>query len=259
MLAAMPPRAKPARPARTAKPDRAAAAKVASKTTTAGRFAGFPRDAPRFFFELASEMNRDWFAEHKAEYEAMWVAPLTALLAEVAAALPRSYPDMALAAPKILRIHRDVRFAADKTPYKTHIAGVVSAGAGGMTESAAALYLHLGLDEYTGAGFYGFGPPQLERWRKAVAADKTGAEITKLVAAARADGLRLGAIEVLTRTPRHLPADHPRAELLRHKGCVLGFPDIPAGLIHEAGFKDWLVLHARKAAPVVRWVHHHVG
>ncbi|MCE9575258.1 MAG: TIGR02453 family protein [Deltaproteobacteria bacterium] len=238
----------------TAKP-----AKKPAAPPALARFTGFPREAPRFFHELAIEMNREWFAAHKAEYEAMWVAPMTALLAELAAALPRSYPGATLAPPKLMRIHRDVRFAADKTPYKTHIAGIISLGGGAATESAAPLYLHLGLDEYCGAGLYGFAPPQLERWRKAIAADKTGAEIARLLGAARADGLTLGAQQVLSRTPPQLAPDHPRAELLRHKGCVLGFPEIPAGLIHQAGFRDWLLTNAQRAAPVVRWIMRHVA
>ena len=33
-------------------------------------FTGFPKTAPAFFHELAVEMNRDWFLENKARYEA---------------------------------------------------------------------------------------------------------------------------------------------------------------------------------------------
>ena len=254
-------KAKATKASATKTPTKASATKATkpAKAPALARFTGFPREAPRFFHELAIEMNREWFAAHKAEYEAMWVAPMTALLAELAAALPRSYPGATLAPPKLMRIHRDVRFAADKTPYKTHIAGIISLGGGAATESAAPLYLHLGLDEYCGAGLYGFAPPQLERWRKAIAADKTGAEITRLLEAARADGLALGAQQVLSRTPPQLAPDHPRAELLRHKGCVLGFPEIPAGRIHEAAFRDWLLTNAQRAAPVVRWIMRHVA
>ncbi len=238
---------------------RAAPARAASASAPAPPFAGFAKDAPRFFHELAAEMSREWFTAHKAEYERLWVAPMTALLAEVGAGLAASYPGLPLAAPKLFRIHRDVRFGKDKTPYKTHCAGVISIGAGPIMESGAALYLSLGLEEYAGGGFYGFIPEQLARWRKAVVAERTGQELATALATATKDGLTLGAQEVLVRVPRGLDPEHPRAELLRHKGCVLGFPAIPRGLIHKPAFAGWLIEQATRAAPVVRWLARHTA
>ncbi|HVV88102.1 MAG TPA: DUF2461 domain-containing protein [Kofleriaceae bacterium] len=250
-------KAKAASAGRAAKPAKAATAKGAEANAAA--FGGFEREAPRFFHELAAEMSREWFGAHKAEYEALWVRPMNALLAEVRARLAAAYKGLALAEPKVFRIHRDVRFSNDKTPYKTQCAGIVSIGGGATMETGAAVYLHLGLDEYAGAGFYGFTPDQLVRWRKAVAADRTGKQLAALLAQARDAGLALDAQEVLVRVPRGLDPEHPRAELLRHKGCVLGFPAIPRGLIHQPAFAGWLVEQATRAAPVVRWLEQHVA
>jgi uncharacterized protein (TIGR02453 family) len=222
-------------------------------------FTGFAKDAPRFFHQLAAEMSREWFHAHKAEYEAQWVAPMEALLEQVAAGLKPAYKGIALAEPKLFRIHRDVRFSKDKSPYKTQCAGVISTGKGGVMESGAALYLQLGLEEYCGAGFYVFTPEQLARWRKKVAADKTGAELAGLIAAAKQAGMKHDAHEVLARPPRGIDPDHPRVDLLRHKGCVLGFPAIPRGLIHKPAFAAWLIEQGTRAAPVVRWVQKHVA
>lgn len=222
-------------------------------------FTGFAKDAPRFFHELAVEMNRDWYLAHKGEYEALWVAPMTALLDEVRAGLTATYRGLPLAPPKIFRIHRDVRFGKDKTPYKTQCAGVIKlAGGDAVMETGAALYLHLGLEEYAGGGYYGFSPAALVRWRKAVAADPTGKKLASLLATAQRAGLRLDAREVLARPPRGIDASHPRVELLRHKGCILGFPEIPRGLIHKPAFAGWLIEQAKAIAPVVRWVHDQV-
>jgi uncharacterized protein (TIGR02453 family) len=223
------------------------------------RFAGFAKDAPRFFHQLAAEMSREWFAEHKDEYETQWVAPMTAMLDEVRAKIAGAYKGVSLAEPKLFRIHRDVRFGKDKSPYKTHIGGLLSTGKGSVMETGAAVYVQLGLEEFAGAGFYIFTPEQVARWRKKVAADRTGKELATLIAAARKAKLTLDAHDVLARVPRGLDPDHPRAELLRHKGCVLGFPPIPRGLIHKPAFAGWLAEQAARAAPVVRWVQKHVA
>jgi uncharacterized protein (TIGR02453 family) len=222
-------------------------------------FAGFSKSAPGFFHQLAAEMSREWFHANKPVYEREWVAPMTALLEDVRGKLAAAYQGVPLAEPKVFRIHRDVRFAKDKTPYKTTIGALLSTGKGAVMESGAAVYVQLGLEEYAGAGFYVFTPEQLARWRKKVAADKTGKEIAGLIAAAKKAGLSLDAHDVLARVPRGLDPEHPRAALLKHKGCVLGFPAIPRGLIHKPAFSAWIVEQARAAAPVVRWVQKHVA
>jgi len=223
-------------------------------------FAGFDKKGMRFFSELAEEMSREWFAENKARYEAEWVEPMTALLTDVRAKLAPVYRPVALGEPKILRIHRDVRFSKDKRPYKTNIAAVLtvegkSVGEGGL----AALYVHLGLDQQlAGAGLYQFDPERLARWRAAVDG-KAGAALAKLVAALRADGYEIVGEDDLKKVPRGFDPDHPRAELLKMKGLKAMFPSIPKGLLHGAGFADWCLAHAKAAAPQVKWIHQHVG
>ena len=61
------------------------------------------------------------------------------------------------------------------------------------------------------------------------------------------------------KVPRGFDADHPRAELLKLRGLTGSFPEIPAGLIGKPGFADWLIKHAKAMAPLVIWLHRHVG
>src|SRR4051812_33368244 len=89
------------------------------------RFGGFDRDSLQFWHELALEMSKEWFAANKSRYQEVWVQPMLTLLREVARGLGSAYRPFALAEPGVLRIHRDLRFSRDKTPYKTHIAGVI--------------------------------------------------------------------------------------------------------------------------------------
>ncbi|HEY7372016.1 MAG TPA: DUF2461 family protein, partial [Polyangia bacterium] len=120
----------------------------------AGAFRGFDRDAMQFWHELAAEMTKEWFAANKQRYQTVWVEPMLSLLREVARGLAPVYKPLALAEPGVLRIYRDLRFSRDKTPYKTHIAGIIRLAGGRIAEAGnAVLYLQLGLDgEYAGVG-----------------------------------------------------------------------------------------------------------
>jgi uncharacterized protein (TIGR02453 family) len=223
-------------------------------------FAGFPRSAPQFMHQLAAEMNREWFEANKKRYQAEWVEPMTALLGEVAARLARPYAPVELGEPKLFRIYRDTRFSKDKSPYKTHVAGMIPIGTRKPVEGGcAAIYLHLGIDEeFVGVGTYFFDAAQLVKWRKLVAADKTGAPLAAMVAKLRKAGYAVGGHDDYKKVPKGFSPDHPRAELLKMKGLTGGFPSIPRGLLHKPGLSDWLVEHGKATAPLVTWLHQRV-
>jgi uncharacterized protein (TIGR02453 family) len=223
-------------------------------------FTGFDRDAMQFWHELASEMSKEWFTENKQRYETVWVAPMTALLEDVARRLAPIYRPLKLGAPKAMRIYRDVRFANDKTPYKTHIGAVIRlAGKPIGQVGNSALYVHLGIDEeYVGDGCYQFDPAKLVKWRKVVVG-KPGDALLAIIRKLRKAGYTVGGHDDYKRVPRGFAVDHPRAELLKMKGLTCAFPEIPAGLLHKPGLADWLFRHARATAPLVIWLHRHVG
>jgi uncharacterized protein (TIGR02453 family) len=222
------------------------------------RFRGFDRDAIQFWHELAAEMSREWFAANKQRYQAVWVAPMLALLRDVARGLARAYQPFALGEPGVLRIHRDLRFSRDKTPYKTHIAGVIRFAGDPIAEAGnAALYLHLGLDgEYAGVGCYRFDAARIARWRRAVVGPPGGA-LLRIIAGLRRRGYEAGGYEHYARVPKGFAPDHPRAELLKFKGLVCRFPAIPAGLLYEPKLARWILAHARATAPLVIWLRRH--
>lgn len=223
-------------------------------------FRGFDKNAMQFWHELAAEMSREWFVANKERYEAQWVAPMTALLDDVARRLAPVYRPVKLAAPKVLRIYRDVRFSKDKTPYKTHIGAAVMVADERIGESGnTAIYVHLGLEEeFVGVGHYRFDGDTLARWRKAVAG-KQGAALVPLIDKLRKAGYAVGGHDDYKKVPRGFEPDHPRAELLKMKGLTGGFPEIPAGLLCKPGLADWLVQHGTALAPLVLWLHRNVG
>ncbi len=218
-------------------------------------FRGFDRDAMQFWHELASQMSKEWFAANKQRYQSVWVEPMLTLLRDVARGLVPVYKPFALAEPGVLRIYRDLRFSADKTPYKTHIAGVIRLGGARIAEAGnAVLYLHVGLDEeFVGVGCYQFDAARSARWRRAVVG-APGAALLRIISGLRRKGYAPGGYEQYVRVPKGFAPDHPRAELLKYKGLICRFPAIPAGLLHRAELARWLLGHAKATAPLVIWL-----
>lgn len=250
---------KKTKPAKKKPAKKKPAKKPSSKPAVVEKFAGFDRQAMGFWHELAVEMNRAWFEENKARYERLWVAPMKALLGEVTAALRATYRPLELGEPKLLRIHRDVRFSKDKSPYKTHISGVITLAGKKLGDGGnAAMYLHVGVDEeFVGVGCYMFDSERLARWRKVVAG-KQGPILAKLVGDLRAKGYVVGGHDDYKRVPKPYDDDHPQPELLKMKGLTGGFPEIPAGMLHQPELRDWLVEHGKAMRPVVAWLHEHI-
>jgi len=220
------------------------------------RFEGFADRDARFFKALAKHQDRDWFAAHRDEYEQGWLAPMKALLAEVREKLAPRYAHEELAAPKIFRIHRDVRFSKDKAPYKTHIGGYLgvegsAAGPGG----AAALYVHVAADElFVCAGQYMMDGEQLKRFRAAVVDAKRGKQLGTLLATLTRAGFGVDSHEQLQRVPRGFDPEHPHADLLRRKGLIVAFPAPERALLTSRKLVDWLVTHSKPTVPLVEWL-----
>jgi len=78
-----------------------------------------------FLSALARNNNREWFLENKARYEEHLREPALRLIADMAAPLAAITPQLRAEAKRVggslFRIHRDVRFAGDKRPYKEHV------------------------------------------------------------------------------------------------------------------------------------------
>jgi hypothetical protein len=160
---------------------------------------------------------------------------MTALLDDVAQRIAPAYKPLALGAPKVMRIYRDVRFSKDKAPYKTHIGAVITVAGKKIGEDGnAAMYVHLGVEEeFIGVGCYRFDAAKLATWRKAVAG-KLGAQLAPLIAKLRKAGYAVGGHDDYRRCR---PASARSSTRRSAQGTRLtgGFLGDPAGLLHKAG------------------------
>ena len=203
-------------------------------------FRGWKVESLEFFEGLEAENSKAYWQRNKAVYEQEVRAPMEALLAELA-------PEWGEG--RIFRPYRDVRFSPDKSPYKTHMGALIGGG-----------YVQLSAEGLSaGCGMWEMASDQLERYRAAVADERTGAELSALVQDGRAAGLEVMAHGTLKTAPRGYPKDHPRIELLRYKGLAT-WRDWGAGAwLGTAKAKDKVVGLLRDASPIQRWLEANVG
>jgi uncharacterized protein (TIGR02453 family) len=196
-------------------------------------FTGFPAAALDFYDDLEMDNTKTFWNEHKHVYEESVKTPMTALLAELEAEF---------GAAKLFRPYRDVRFAKDKTPYKTHQGAFIDLG------PSTGWYVQV-----SGAGFYEASAERLARFRAAIDEERRGTELEKLLGKLQKAGWTLGGDKLKT-SPRGYDADHPRIELLRHKSMTVGRSYGFEPIIHSPDLvaqirKDW-----RATRPLLDWL-----
>jgi uncharacterized protein (TIGR02453 family) len=203
-------------------------------------FSGWPEEALDFYEGLAADNSKTYWTKHKQTYDTAVLRPMTELVEELAPEFGET---------KIFRPYRDVRFSKDKTPYKTHIGALV--GSGYIQLSARGLA--------AGDGMYGMAPDQLDRYRLAVAADRTGGDLADVIAAVEQHGIGVGGRDVLKTAPRGYPADHPRIGLLRYKGIVAWKEWPVESWLETAAARDRVAGFLRATRPLSTWLAENVG
>ena len=165
----------------------------------AGKFSGWKGDFKGYFLGLRTNNNKPWFESHRRQYEDEIKAPLVALLADLEAEFGPPH--------RISRPNRDIRFSADKSPYKLNIYADCERGG----------YVALDADGLVAAGGrYMVDDGELKRLREAIANERSGSQLVAIVATLRRKGYEVEGQD-LKRVPSPYPQDHPRADLLRHK------------------------------------------
>lgn len=116
----------------------------------------FTEDYNNFFKGLARSNSKDWFDEHRKDYEKHVKKTFYKFLEDLIARIKKDYdPEFDLLVKNaVFRINRDIRFSKDKTPYKLHMGAVVSNG-GRKNIQVPGMYIQLGVGElWLGGGMY---------------------------------------------------------------------------------------------------------
>jgi len=205
----------------------------------AGEFAGWSGDFQGFFRGLRADNSKAYFDSHRHQYEHEVKGPMVALLADLEPEFGRAH---------LSRPNRDIRFSADKSPYKLNIYAS-TAGGGYVALDAEGLI--------AAGGRYVMDATQLERFREAIANDRSGRQLDEIVAALKEEGYEVGGRE-LKRVPRPHAQDHPRAELLRHKHLIYWQRWPLEGWIATAQARDRVAGVWRDGSRLNAWMTRHV-
>lgn len=171
------------------------------------------------FLEALRENNsKIWFDAHRDGYQELrsaylsWVNQLIDLAAQQDEAL------LGLEAKNcIFRINRDVRFSANKSPYKTNFSAYLAAG--GKKSIGAGYYFHFEPGgSFMAAGIWMPEPALLKNIRQEI--DYNWAEVRDLLAAPALSDFQLEG-ELLSRPPKGYEVENPAIELLKRKSFVL--------------------------------------
>ena len=231
-----------------------------------GEFRGFRPAAMRFLRSLKRNNTREWFQAHREEYEREVRAPLAALVEEMDVRFAELAPEI-VGDPKrsLFRIHRDVRFSSDKSPYKTNAAcwfyhGGAGRGVGSTTpHGGAGFYFHMEPGgSMIGGGIWMPPRPTLGRLRERI--DEDHRALRRVLADASVKK-RFGALDasaMLTRMPRGYRDDHAAADLLRHQSFTVGRTLGDAELF-SPGLADVLARDYARLVPLVRWFNGALG
>lgn len=202
-------------------------------------FAGFGEGAVEFYDGLLADNSKAYWSDRKAVYEEHVRGPMQALLEDLEPEFGRG---------KIFRPYRDVRFARDKSPYKT------ACGA-----SAGPFYVQVSAEGLMAAGgYYQMTSDQLARFRAAVDDARRGEDLATRLAALEAAGLTVAG-ERLKSRPRGVDPDHPRLELLRHRSLYAWRCWPPDDALHEPAARDRVAATWRALHPLADWLTDHVG
>lgn len=215
----------------------------------------FGQDCFDFLTQLAANNNRQWFDQHKQEYEDTVRLPALDFIVTMADDLAQISPHFNAIPKKVggslMRVQRDVRFSKDKRPYKTNI-GIQFRHTGGKDVHAPGFYLHIEPENcFVGVGLWRPDATALGKIRSAIAEnerrwlsaskDETFSKLFEMSG------------ESLANPPRGYPRDHALINDLKRKDFI-GIAPVADQQIMSAKLPANTIKSFRAASPYMRFL-----
>lgn len=211
-------------------------------------------------FDLLAEHVRknsgDWFGAHRAKMRDRVQGPFGEILEEAGKRTKDLAIPLSGGPSTIHQINRDLRFSADKRPYRDHVSGLLTpTGTKDIRDGIVFVMLHPEGGRLAG-GFYNLSTQDLGRIRRRIV--EQPAKFTQVVANLRKSGLTLSDESTLRTMPRGFAdqARHDHADAIRLK-IYLARTDLPTHCWLDGSVVDRIVDHAEKCQQLLslgaRW------
>ena len=219
-------------------------------------FDGFPKRCIEFLVELAANNNREWFTEHKPEFDEYVMEPARQFVVAMGEALHDFAPSVT-AEPRvdrtIFRIYRDVRFSKDKSPYKTNL-GLWFWEGNLPRKECSGFYFHVEPPTLMlAAGTHMFGKETLTEYRKSVVDPELGTQLSDAIDVVTDGPYTIGG-KHYKRVPRGFDPNGENSDLLRYNGLYaateIGIPDE----FYSPDIVDFCAKKYRDMSPVHNWL-----
>jgi uncharacterized protein (TIGR02453 family) len=215
----------------------------------------FTRQTLAFLTSLANNNTREWFDEHKQDYEDYVREPALDFISDMDEEL-FAITKHFRAVPKkvggsLMRIYRDTRFSRDKTPYKTNI-GIQFRHEAGKDIHAPGYYVHIEPDEcFVGAGLWHPDADALFKIREGIAQNPAAWVKARDDRAFTQNFELVG--DALTNAPRGFARDHPLVEDLKHKDFI-GLAGLSVANVTSGNFRSLVAERFKQAQPIMRFL-----
>ncbi len=210
-----------------------------------------------FLRALAQNNNRDWFNEHRKQYDEARGA-FEALLNDILIGFHQVDDFRSMTAKDVIhRINRDVRFSKDKSPYNTGMSAVI--GPDGRKSLSRLYYIRLepGDQTITASGAISLSSQELQTIREAIMQDAR--PLRKIVddeTFQKHFGSLMG--EQLKTAPKGFPKDHPDIDLLRHKEFMAQRTFTDDDVI-QPDFAEQIIVTCQALKPMTMYFHEVLG
>lgn len=223
-------------------------------------FDGFPKKTLGFLRGLSRNNEKTWFDAHRADYERYYLEPAQGFVVAAGEALRRLQPALS-AEPRvngsIFRINRDIRFTADKHPYKDYLD--LWFWEGERQTAVSGFYFRLTTKSLgLGAGAHRFDRDRLGEYRDAVVDPKAGPSLKRAVGATQKAGWPVEG-EHFKRTPSGYDATGETERLLRFNALWTGMDEEIPNALYGPELVDYCLERWRRLIPIHRWLVRSLG
>ncbi|BDQ03332.1 DUF2461 domain-containing protein [Ignavibacterium sp.] len=217
----------------------------------------FPFVTAKYLSDLSKNNNREWFLKNRERFDIEFLQPAMQFVIDLGERIQTFAPNI-MAVPRvdksIFRLHRDVRFRKNKSPYKTNLGIYFWEGKGKRMECSG-FYFHIEPNNFfLGAGMYVFSPQQLKKYRDTVYNPDKGRELSNIISSIlKNKNYSIGG-KTYKKTPRGYDSDYKYSELLLHSG-VYSFYEIESlNMFHKKDIVEFTYNVFKDMNPLHQWL-----